>query len=240
VNQRLPSGPVVMPLATSVAGKENSVILPLGVMRPMVLPASVNHRFPSGPAAISPEPDRTVGKANVVITPSGVTRPIVSAASYHKLPSGPVVILNASLSLVANSVTLPVGVIRPMEMLVVGRPLGARIACCSMNHRLPSGPPVIPPGPDIVPGNWNSVNTPAGVMRPILLASKRPSVNHRFPSGPVVIPRGALLGVGIRYSVMPTASRHRSSKGSRCKELCRRDIEQLGRFAGKWRGISRL
>ena len=43
------------PLGTRVGGREgNSVTMPAGVMRPILLPSpSVNHRLPSGPAVIS-------------------------------------------------------------------------------------------------------------------------------------------------------------------------------------------
>ena len=56
----------------------------------------------------------------------------------------------------------------------------------SANHRLPSGPAVIPSGWLCAVGMGNSVNAPAGVIRPILL--DQDSVNHRLPSGPAVIP----------------------------------------------------
>src|SRR5215469_7530428 len=56
VNQRLPSGPLVIPLIKLIefgagTGRGNSVTCPVGVMRPMksAAPSSVNHRFPSGP-----------------------------------------------------------------------------------------------------------------------------------------------------------------------------------------------
>ena len=54
VNQRLPSGPAVIPAGTlSAVGIGNSVIVPLGVIRPILLPLSaVNQRLPSGPAVI--------------------------------------------------------------------------------------------------------------------------------------------------------------------------------------------
>src|SRR5262245_20069650 len=53
VNQRFPSGPVVMSLGSAlrlVVGRGNSVMSPDGVIRPIrsVLD-SVNHRLPSGP-----------------------------------------------------------------------------------------------------------------------------------------------------------------------------------------------
>src|SRR6187402_3412730 len=55
VNQRLPSGPAMMPWTPLAAvGTGNFVIAPVVVMRPIsLLPASVNQRFPSGPVAMS-------------------------------------------------------------------------------------------------------------------------------------------------------------------------------------------
>jgi hypothetical protein len=50
----------------------------------------------------------------------------------------------------------------------------------------------------------NSVMTPAGVIRPILLPLF--SVNQRLPSGPAVIPARRLSGVGIGYSVIDGAA----------------------------------
>ena len=51
VNQRLPSGPAVIPKGALLAvGTANSVAVPEGVMRPILLAAdSVNHTIPSGP-----------------------------------------------------------------------------------------------------------------------------------------------------------------------------------------------
>ena len=72
----------------------------------------------------------------------------------------------------ANSVTAPVGVIRPI-----------RLPVDSVNHRFPSGPAAIMlrPAPAVMPIE-NSVTTPAGVMRPIRFPVD--SVNHILPSGP--------------------------------------------------------
>src|SRR5581483_8988230 len=69
----------------------------------------------------------------------------------------------------------------------------------SVNHRLPSGPVVIPPRFDFAVGTVNSLTVPVGVIWPILLPS--PSVNHRLPSGPVVISPGVAAAVGIEYEV---------------------------------------
>ena len=72
-----------------------------------------------------------------------------------------------------------------------------------MNHRLPSGPAVIPNGRLPAVGTGNSVITPAGVIRPILFPMT--SVNHRLPSGPTVIPLGKLPAVGTGNSVIAPA-----------------------------------
>lgn len=68
-----------------------------------------------------------------------------------------------------------------------------------MNHRLPSGPAVMPKGPLLTGAMWNSSKLPAVVIRPMLPTMD--SANHRLPSGPVVIPSGRLLCVGIGNSV---------------------------------------
>src|SRR5713101_8651302 len=94
VNQRLPSGPVVMPNGLLLAvGMKNSVTAPAVVMRPILLASySVNQRFPSGPAAMSKL--RVVeSKGNSVTTPAMEIRPILLALDWlnQRLPSGPVV-----------------------------------------------------------------------------------------------------------------------------------------------------
>ena len=68
-----------------------------------------------------------------------------------------------------------------------------RLPPCSVNHRLPSGPAVMPEGfaPAVMPA-LNSVTTPAGVIRPMRLPPD--SVNHRLPSGPAVMPEGRRAG----------------------------------------------
>src|SRR5437870_3518512 len=104
------------------------------------------------------------------------------------LPSGPAVIpviLNDGES--ENSVTTPVGVMRPMPL-------------ASVNQMFPSAPAVIVKAPAEGVESGNSVMTPAGVMRPIWSALD--SVNQRLPSGPTVIPAGPALGVGSGNSVI--------------------------------------
>ena len=147
VYQRFPSGPAAIPIGSSLGGcgVGNSVMTPVGVIRPMLLRrCSVNHRLPSGPAVMPQGPLPAVGVGNSAKTPAVVTRPILELSS-------------------------------------------------SVNHRFPSGPAVIPRGSG---SKWprgmrNSVMTPAGVILPILSAYD-PSVNHRFPSGPAVMPKGPL------------------------------------------------
>ena len=69
VNHRFPSGPEVMPPGGQPFAEDtgNSVIVPVGVMRPMLLDvalsgwegshdAHVNHRLPSGPTVMRPAP----------------------------------------------------------------------------------------------------------------------------------------------------------------------------------------
>src|SRR5208282_2619215 len=77
VNQRLPSEPSVIPSGWLLAvGIGNSVIVPLGVIRPILLASdSVNQRLPSGPVVI-PWVGLSwllaVGIGNSVIMPAGV------------------------------------------------------------------------------------------------------------------------------------------------------------------------
>src|SRR5436309_2401970 len=82
------------------------------------------------------------------------------------------------------SVICPAGVIRPMLFPLT-----------SVNHRLPSGPAVIPRGALTAVGTGNSVIDPAVVIRPIWLPPI--SVNHRLPSGPAVIHHGEESVVGM-------------------------------------------
>src|SRR6266542_1948525 len=70
----------------------------------------------------------------------------------------------------------------------------------SVNHRLPSGPAVMPKGTATELWVENSVITPAVVMRPT-----RPpttfSVNHRLLSGPTTMAQGLTLAVGTGNDV---------------------------------------
>src|SRR5437016_5133580 len=87
----------------------------------------------------------------------------------------------------------PLGVIAPIWFLLP-----------KVNHMFPSGPAVIAPPPLSGVGRGNSVMTPAGVIRPIALATP-PCVNQRFPSGPAVMSQGSLTGVGRGNSVITPA-----------------------------------
>src|SRR5947209_6088881 len=198
VNHRLPSGPDVICSGERPVALPNSVTVPARVMRPIRSAlSSVNQRLPSGPAAIpTGRALREMPAANSVITPAGVIRPMRPTpgkgrtvngsgnwplSANHMFPSGPAVmpVAKAPKVMVANSVTIPAGVIRPMRETLSPPPL-------SVNHMFPSGPLAIPFGPEAgVMPLANSVITPAGVTRPIRLAL--PSVNQRLPSGPAAI-----------------------------------------------------
>src|SRR6188768_4060214 len=84
VNQRLPSGPAMMPWTPAAAvGTANVVIAPAVVIRPIwLLPASVNQRLPSGPTAMSSR-SPLVATGNSVSTSLpgsfGTTRPTSAA-----------------------------------------------------------------------------------------------------------------------------------------------------------------
>ncbi len=81
--------------------RRNSVMRPCGVIRPIAgrAPSSVNHRFPSAPAAIVKGTlPRASPRRYSVILPWRPTRPIAQwpstmqlTSSNHTAPSGPVV-----------------------------------------------------------------------------------------------------------------------------------------------------
>src|SRR5581483_2023548 len=103
VNQRLPSGPAIIPLRElPCVGVANPVTVPVGVMRSILDTfLSVNQRLPSDPNAIAcPTMLPGGGMANSVIVPVGVMRPILSDSTprpegvisvNQRLPSGPVI-----------------------------------------------------------------------------------------------------------------------------------------------------
>src|SRR5207248_921348 len=87
---------------------------------------------------------------------------------------------------------------------VVTRPIWPRKKLLSANQSAPSGPVTMPCGADLAVGIVYSVMlSPAGVMRPILLAFC--SVNHSASSGPTVMPNGTLPAVGMGRQVMAHA-----------------------------------
>src|SRR6202022_2664540 len=74
VNQRLPSGPDVMPNGIAPAPcVENSVITPAGVTRPILPPTtfSVNHMLPSLPSVMAQELTLAVGTGEEVTAAAG-------------------------------------------------------------------------------------------------------------------------------------------------------------------------
>src|SRR5437762_1382884 len=102
------------------AGSPSSVTLPVNAAHATPGPilfaaASLNHTFPSGPAAIASGSPPAVGTKNSVITPAGVILPILFAAASlnHTLPSGPAVIQPIWVLVgTENSVMTPAVVIR--------------------------------------------------------------------------------------------------------------------------------
>src|SRR5438270_12167649 len=109
-------------------------MVPVGVIRPMLLPICVNQRLPSGPAVISSGSPFRIG--NSVIFPAGVILPTFASlleeiSVNQRLPSGPAVILTGkALGVgIGNWVIFPLAVILPILF-----PL------CSTNQKLPSGP----------------------------------------------------------------------------------------------------
>src|SRR5260221_2846211 len=108
VNQRLPSDPAAMSFSWLIpVGRGNWVMVPLGLMGPILLPissgvlvpnplkfVSVNQRLPSGPAAMSFGWLLAVGTGNSVMVPLGLMRPIwlPPCSVNQRLLSGPAVI----------------------------------------------------------------------------------------------------------------------------------------------------
>jgi hypothetical protein len=134
VNQRRPSGPVVIRYGFEETG--NSVIDPFGVMRPIRSVAiSMNHKLPSDPSVIPAGELLGVGSGNSVITPAvvmGATAlPLFSV--NHRLPSGPAVVIDGGLGDL-NIVKLPDGVMREHQ------PLGLPTDWRSTRSGPPQGP----------------------------------------------------------------------------------------------------
>lgn len=73
-------------------GTGNSVIAPVGVTRPILLPAnSVNQRLPSAPVVITRGSALRVGRVHSLTPPEGVIRPTLLAliSANQTFPSGP-------------------------------------------------------------------------------------------------------------------------------------------------------
>src|SRR5260370_42624551 len=95
VNQRLPSGPVVMDsgrLATFVVGYcvKTPVVVTLPIAPPLRALPSVTHRLPSRPAAMPPEALSPAGSRYSVAAPDGGILPIRLTwySVNQRLPSG--------------------------------------------------------------------------------------------------------------------------------------------------------
>src|SRR5437763_968384 len=82
VNQRLPSGPDVIPLGSLEAvGMANWLIMPAGVIRPIWLTmSSVNQRLPSGPDVIPLGKASGVGKGDSLTVSGKIVAGAVTVA----------------------------------------------------------------------------------------------------------------------------------------------------------------
>src|ERR1035437_2544243 len=112
VNQRLPSGPVVMIFGLPNASPPllaNSVMVPEGVTLPTCsVPLSVNQRLPSGPVMMKNGTLLLVGVANSVMVPEGVFT--VSIACPDVRPVALAVIVGLAIAAPEyDSVTAAVG-----------------------------------------------------------------------------------------------------------------------------------
>src|SRR5262245_17410615 len=95
-----------------------------------------------------------------------------------------------------------------MDILELGVPvviLPTLLPPNSANHKLPSGPAVIPNGALPTVGMGYSEITPDGVILLTLLPVKLLSTNHKLPSAAAAMPRASLPGVGITNSVITPA-----------------------------------
>jgi len=119
----------------TAVGMANSVTTPAVVILPiLLLDCSVNHKLPSGPAAIA-KGAAPVGVANSVTTPAVVIVPtlLLDGSVNHRLPSGPAVIPFVDRPTCIRLVVLPARVIFPTS-----EPLD------SVNQIFPSDPTAIP------------------------------------------------------------------------------------------------
>src|SRR6266487_2612297 len=84
-----PSGPAAM--LGPLSGAANSVMMPAGVIRPIVPANWRNQRLPSGPAVMLLPSLLAVGSVNSAMAPSVVIRPIlfVAVSVNQSAPSGP-------------------------------------------------------------------------------------------------------------------------------------------------------
>src|SRR3954466_8247225 len=104
----------------------NSVTVPLGVMRPILLPmSSVNQRLPSGPEMIWKGRPDTVGTAYSVMVPAVVIFPICLVVLLNpvnqRFPSGPAVRAKGWAKLgTGNSVKVAVPVAALVRTSVAG------------------------------------------------------------------------------------------------------------------------
>src|SRR5439155_1369042 len=103
------------------------------VIRPIFIPSnSVNHRLPSGPAAMPKGRLFTVGTSNSVITPGGLIRPILllENSMNHRFPSGPAAMPRGAASGVGMSLGDDAGGADPPDLVAVAHrkphvPVGA-------------------------------------------------------------------------------------------------------------------
>src|SRR5216683_561753 len=165
--------------------------------RPMaaLVSCSVNQMLPSGPG-VMPVGCTLAEKALAVKTGNSVTDPLVVMrpmallpwSTNQRAPSDPAVIAVGAPwpESGGNSWTRWPGVIMPIVPWF-----------CSVNHRLPSGPTVMPAMPAPVPeaACASLTRTPAAVISPILPPLAPCSVNQRWPSGPEA------MAVGMRPDV---------------------------------------
>ena len=147
VNHSAPSEADAMPYghryphwAPCRCGNSNSVMSPLTVSRPILLPASsVNHKFPSRPAVIDCGIAFGVGILNSVMWPSTPILPIWLAPDSvnHSAPSGPAAIeVGAAFGFDSGySLAVPPSSMRPILATDV-----------SANHIAPSGPATMAAG----------------------------------------------------------------------------------------------
>src|SRR5882757_4337839 len=132
-NHTLPSGAATIAPGLPPDGTGNSVMVPVGVMRPILrVSFSVNQTLPSGPLTIPHALLAFVGMAHSVNVPVGVIRPILLPVLFcsvnQRLPSGPAVIPAESRPPgTPRSVIWPLGAAKPTP-------------CCFVYQTFPSGP----------------------------------------------------------------------------------------------------